>query len=76
MKDCILTMKSQTNAERARRAAASIRVDAQVVSVDPNVTRLGCSYGLRLSCASVERVKSVLIKRGIPFGDVIGGGLG
>ncbi|MBE6711739.1 MAG: DUF3343 domain-containing protein [Clostridia bacterium] len=74
MSDCILAMKTRTAAEKARRAAAFAQISAEVVSVDPNVTRHGCSVGLRLNCAEVEELTELLDKKGIVYGDVIGRG--
>ena len=54
MAECVIAMKSQTAAERARRAAAFERIYADVVSIDPSVTRRGCSLGIKLSCSEVE----------------------
>ena len=72
MADCVIGMKSPTLAERARRAASCERIPAEVVSIDPAVTRRGCSFGLRLSCSDTDRLKAALRARNIPFGDVIG----
>lgn len=72
MSDCIITMKSRTQAERARRCLP--RAGAVVVSLDPGVTKNGCSFGIRLSCADVQRMKAEMNRQGVPYGDVIGGG--
>ncbi|MBQ9718189.1 MAG: DUF3343 domain-containing protein [Clostridia bacterium] len=72
MPDCILAMKTRTAAEKARRTAAIERIEAEVVSVDPSVTRHGCSVGLRLNCADVEEVTRLLDRKGVVYGDVIG----
>lgn len=74
MPDCILAMKTRTAAEKARRTAAFERIEADVVSVDPSVTRHGCSVGLRLNCADVDEVTRLLDRKGIVYGDVIGRG--
>ena len=74
MPDCILAMKTRTAAEKARRTAAFAQIAAEVVSVDPTVTRHGCSVGLRLNCAEVEELTELLEKKGIVYGDVIGRG--
>jgi hypothetical protein len=70
--DCIIGMKSQTAAERARRAAIIEKLRADVVSVDPSVTKRGCSLGLRVNCDDVQRITALLEKTSIPYGDVIG----
>lgn len=72
MADCIIGMRSQTAAERARRAASGEKLRAEVVSVDPSVTKRGCSLGLRVNCSDVQRITEMLDKRNIPYGDVIG----
>lgn len=72
MPDCILAMKTQTAAERARRAAVLERIPVQVVSVDPSVTRHGCALGLMLPCTETGRLMRVLDQKKIPYGDVIG----
>lgn len=74
MADCVIALKSQTAAERARRVAMYERIRAEVVSIDPSITRRGCSMGIRLPCSDVERMKTALSKSNIPYGDVIGHG--
>lgn len=72
MTDCILAMKTQTAAERARRIAVMEKIPAEVVSIDPSVTRRGCSIGIRVPCASVNGFLAMLDRRKIAYGDVIG----
>jgi hypothetical protein len=72
MPDCILAMRTRTAAEKARRTAVLEKIDAEVISVDPSVTKHGCSVGLRLNCADVGNVTRLLDKKGITYGDVIG----
>ncbi|MCR4904615.1 MAG: DUF3343 domain-containing protein [Clostridiales bacterium] len=72
MPDCILTMKTRTQAESARRIAGEMRIPASVVSVDPSVTRYGCAFGLRFPCAASDRLTSVLRRKNLSFGEVIG----
>ena len=74
MADCIIAMKSQVAAERARRVAVYERIYAEIVSIDPSVTRRGCQVGLRLSCSEVNNLKNLLEKKNIPYGDIIGRG--
>ncbi len=73
MAECIITMRSMTYAEKAKRAASSLGIGAGIVSIDPAVTRRGCSYGLSLSCADTDRLTRALDRKGIPYGEVMGG---
>lgn len=74
MADCIIAMKSQTTAEMARRAAVYERIYAEIVAIDPSITRRGCLVGIRLSCNDINKMKSILEKKNIPYGDIIGRG--
>ncbi len=72
MADCILAMKTQTSAERSRRIALTENIYAEVVSIDPSITRRGCSVGLRLPCREAGRFMEILDRKKIPYGDLIG----
>ncbi len=74
MADCILAMQSMTYAEKAKRAAASLAIRCEIVSIDPSVTRRGCAYGLTFPCREAERLLASLDKKRIPYGDVLGRG--
>lgn len=73
MPDCILTMKSRTQAEQARRIAGELRISSDVVSVDPSVTKYGCAFGLRFPCGASERLTAALAKKNVSYGELIGG---
>ena len=75
MAECVISVKSNTVAERVRRLAAAERIRSEIVSVDPKLTKRGCSVGLRLPCDDVAALKRILEKRRITYGDIFGGGL-
>ena len=72
MPDCILSMKTKTAAERARRLLP--RGTGVIVSLDPSVTGTGCSYGVRFPCRFAQKLQNELDRQGIPHGHLIGGG--
>ena len=73
MRGCVITMKTRTASERAERASQSIGIKCESVSVDPSFTKHGCSVGILVGCGEVDRLLAHLKKKGIPFGEVIGG---
>jgi hypothetical protein len=75
MAECVISVKSNTVAERVRRLAAAERIRSEIVSVDPKLTKRGCSVGLRLPCEDVAALKRILEKRKITYGDIFGGGV-
>ncbi len=74
MADCVIGMRSQFLAEKARRAAAFEKIGAEVVSIDPSVTKRGCSLGLRINCEDTDRLIRTLERKKIAYGDIIGKG--
>lgn len=74
VKMCVFTMKTMTLCEKTKRLLASFGIYGRVTSVDPSVTRLGCSFGVSVKCSQREEVKRILREAGIPYGDVIGVG--
>ena len=75
MAECVISVKSHTVAERVRRLATAEGRRSEIVSVDPKLTKRGCSVGLRLPCDDVAALKRILEKRRITYGDIFGGGL-
>ena len=73
MAECIIPMKSVTYAEKAKRTASAGGIGAEIVNIDPTVTRRGCAYGLAVSCGETDRLTRLLDRRGIPYGEVMGG---
>ena len=70
---CIASMKTITSAHMARKALASAGIVSNIVSIDPNITRKGCAYGIGFNCGDAVRVKRVLKEKGIAYGEIFGG---
>ena len=65
-------MKSRTDAERGRRAAKANRINVTVVSIDPSITKNGCSVGLKIPCEYASELEYICDSRGIGHGEIIG----
>ncbi len=74
MTECVISVRSQTVAERVRRLASSERIRVELVSVDPKLTKRGCSVGVKFNCSDTDRLLAILKKRGITYGDIFGRG--
>lgn len=72
MWECVITMKSATYAEKAKKAARFGGIGVQIVSIDPAVTKRGCAYGISLSCSDVQDMIRLLERKKIPYGEVLG----
>lgn len=71
-KMCILTMKSVTQAIRAKNVLEGRGISVTIVNMDPRLTAHGCAYGIRFPCADTERVEGTLAAKKIPYGVRIG----
>lgn len=69
---CILSFKSITAAQNAKSALLSAGITSSVISIDPNITKRGCSYGLSFSSNDKEHVLSILKRKRITYGEVYG----
>lgn len=72
MAECIITMKSVTYAEKAKRIARSAGFHGTVINVDPSVTKRGCAYGISLPCRDAAELVILLQRRNIPYGEIMG----
>ncbi len=71
---CVLTMKSMTNALRAKGVLQSRGIFSDVIHLDPSVTARGCAYGITFACDETDGIRRILDGKGIEYGEWIGGG--
>ena len=69
---CVLTMKTMTQAIRAKQTLAGQGIFTEIVNLDGKLTDKGCAYGLQLNCGDSERAVRYLDDRGVPYGVVLG----
>ena len=72
---CIAPMKSMTAAQKGKTALNSDGVHAEIVSLDPMLTKNGCAYGLSFNCTDKEKSVRILKTKKIAHGEIIGGDL-
>ena len=69
----IVTMNTMTQAMRGRSALEARGIHAEIVGLDPSLTKRGCAYGLRFASSGREEVLRCLRGKNIPWGSVLGG---
>ena len=65
MKTCIATIPSLNICIKAQRVLANQGIYSRVVSIDPALTRRGCSYGIEFSCSEKQNIKNILRRAGV-----------
>ena len=68
---CIFTCRSMTDALRAERVLREGRISGEIISIEPSLTKRGCSYGITVNVQNCEKAESVLRKRHVFFGEVV-----
>ncbi len=77
MTDCIIAVQSRTYGAKGKRVLGKAGIRAEIVSIDPSLTKKGCAFGLQLSGGYCTDALRILDTHGIPHGDSIGrGGFG
>ncbi len=72
VKMCLISFKTITASLNAVSALKSAGIYSNAVSIDPNITKHGCSYGISLLCSDVDRAISLMTRKRVKYGDVIG----
>ena len=67
---CLISIKNLTAAQMAKKALLREGIYTSIVSVDPTLTRAGCSYGLSFNCAEGEAVRRTLDRASINYGEL------
>ena len=69
----IVTMNTMTQALRGRSVLVARGIHAEIVGLDPSLTKRGCAYGLRFASAGKDDVLRCLGEKNIPWGSILGG---
>lgn len=69
---CIVTAKNLTSALKCRDILLRVGIGCEIISVDPAITKRGCSYGVSFSCDKESDVRRQLKKSKVDYGEIIG----
>ena len=68
---CAIALKSMTYAIKAKKALNDYYIDADIIKLEPNMTKKGCAYGVRFDCVNLIAVQDVLRKNTIKYTELI-----
>lgn len=63
---CTAIVGSQTLAIKAQKTLAQAAIHAEVVKADSSRSGHGCAYGVEVSCAQINNVRTILTGARIP----------
>lgn len=68
---CIASLKSMTHAIKAKNALSDYYIDAEIIKLDPQMTKKGCAYGVRFNCVNLSSAQEALKKWSVKYTDII-----
>lgn len=68
---CAFALKSMTHAIKAKKALSDYYVDAEIIKLDPSMTKKGCAYGVSFNCVNLSTAQEALRKWSVRYTEVI-----
>lgn len=68
---CAIALKSMTYALKAKRALDDFYINAEIVKLEPNMTKKGCAYGVKFDCVNLKSVQDALKKWSVKYTELI-----
>lgn len=68
----IISLKSMTHAQKAKRLLSSHRIMCEIVGLDRSLTENGCAYGIAFSSKDYDAVYAVLKSASLAYGELLG----
>lgn len=69
---CILSFKSMTHAAKAKRILEADGINAEIISLEKNLTRRGCGFGISFNSEYTDKAMNLLKKRSLAYGELLG----
>lgn len=68
---CVASLKSITQANKAKKALDAANIQADIIKLEPHLTKKGCGYGIRFNCLSLKNVEIILKNKFIKYSEII-----
>ncbi len=68
---CVASLRSMTYAIKAKKALSAFDIEAEIVTLEPQMTHNGCAYGIKFDCVNLYSVQDALSKKHINYTEII-----
>lgn len=68
---CVIALKSMTYAIKAKKALNDYYIDAEIVKLEPSMTKKGCAYGVRFDRVNLTQAQEALKKWSVRYTELI-----
>ena len=60
-----------THAIKAKKALENSDITAEIVRLEPHMTKKGCGFGVRFSCVNLYNAKDAFDKKNIKYSEIL-----
>ena len=68
---CIVSTKSMTQAFKVKNALSTSYINSEVIKLDSEMSKKGCSYGVEFDCINLQAVDRLLSKSNIKYNQIL-----
>lgn len=68
---CIAALKSMTHAIKAKKALEDNYIGAEIVKLEPTMTKKGCAYGVSFNCINFDPAIDAFKKWSVKYTEII-----
>lgn len=68
---CAIALKSMTYAIKAKKALNDYYINADIIKLEPSMTKKGCAYGVKFDCVNLNSAQEALKKWAIKYTELI-----
>jgi len=68
---CIASVRSMTHAIKAKKALENNDINAEIIRLEPHMTKNGCGFGVQFSCVNLYNAKDALDRKYIKYSEIL-----
>ena len=67
----IIALKSMTYSIKLYNALKENYIESEIVKLEPNMTKRGCAYGVKINSVNLEHALKVIQNKSIKYSEII-----
>ena len=60
-----------THAIKAKKALENSDINAEIIRLEPSMTKKGCGFGVQFSCVNLYKAKDALDKKYVKYSEIL-----
>ncbi len=67
---CVASVRSMTHAIKAKKALEAYDISAEIIRLEPHMTKKGCAFGVEFSCVNLYTAKDALDNKSVRYSEI------